>query len=52
MHGSSTIRAVAVVALLAQAGAAPTTLKASNFAGSVTADVYLPSGSKSLHEKR
>jgi len=47
MHIASGARSAAFAALLAHAGAAPTTLQASAFAGSATADVYPPSGSKS-----
>lgn len=37
---------VAFAALIAHAAAAPTTISASAFAGSATADVYPPSGSE------
>ncbi|CAO2647423.1 Nn.00g083450.m01.CDS01 [Neocucurbitaria sp. VM-36] len=37
-------RAAAILALLAHAGAAPTTIQAANNAGAATADVYPPSG--------
>ena len=47
MQLNPTARAAAVLALLAHAGAAPTTIQAANNAGAATADVYPPSGSKS-----
>jgi hypothetical protein len=44
---ASVARAASFFALLAHAAAAPTTVSASAFAGSQTADIYPPSGSKS-----
>jgi Uma2 family endonuclease len=43
----SVARAASLFALIARAVAAPTTVQASGFAGSATADLYPPSGSKS-----
>jgi hypothetical protein len=40
-------RSAALLALLAQAGAAPTSISAGPLAGASTADVYPPAGSKS-----
>jgi hypothetical protein len=47
MQITSTARSAALLALLAQAGAAPTTTSAASFAGASTADVYPPAGSRS-----
>jgi hypothetical protein len=44
---TSVARSAGFLALIAHVAAAPTTISASVFAGSATADVYPPSGSKS-----
>jgi hypothetical protein len=48
MQLTPSARAAALLALFARTQAAPTTVSASAFAGSTTADVYPPSGSKSI----
>jgi hypothetical protein len=45
-QGTSVARSAAFLTLVAHAAAAPTTIQASGFAGSATADLYPPSGSE------